>query len=198
MAIVTGAGRGIGREHALEFAREGAKIVVNDLGGDARRRARRAARRTTSSTRSRRSAARPSPTATTSRLARRRAHGPARDRHLRRPRRPRQQRRHPARPHAREHDREEWDAVIAVHLKGHFVPTHHAAVYWRERPKAGEHVRRARDQHVEPVGRVRQRRPGELRRGEGRHRRLHARSPRRSSAATASRSTPSRLARARA
>ena len=35
IAIVTGAGRGLGREHALLFAREGAKVVVNDLGGDA-------------------------------------------------------------------------------------------------------------------------------------------------------------------
>ena len=33
VAVITGAGRGIGREHALLFAREGAKIVVNDLGG---------------------------------------------------------------------------------------------------------------------------------------------------------------------
>ena len=33
VAIITGAGRGIGREHALLFAAEGAKIVVNDLGG---------------------------------------------------------------------------------------------------------------------------------------------------------------------
>ena len=33
VAIITGAGRGIGREHALLFAEEGAKIVVNDLGG---------------------------------------------------------------------------------------------------------------------------------------------------------------------
>jgi NAD(P)-dependent dehydrogenase (short-subunit alcohol dehydrogenase family) len=31
----------------------------------------------------------------------------------------------------------EWDAVINVHLKGHFAPTHHAAVYWREQAKAG-------------------------------------------------------------
>src|SRR6266513_3621334 len=35
----------------------------------------------------------------------------------------------------------EWDAVIAVHLKGHFAPTRHAAAYWRERSKAGEDVR---------------------------------------------------------
>src|SRR5215468_6465717 len=34
VAIITGAGRGLGREHALLFAQEGAKVVVNDLGGD--------------------------------------------------------------------------------------------------------------------------------------------------------------------
>ena len=33
VAIITGAGRGIGREHALLFAAEGANVVVNDLGG---------------------------------------------------------------------------------------------------------------------------------------------------------------------
>src|SRR6476620_5572040 len=35
VAIITGAGRGLGREHALLFAAEGAKVVVNDLGGTA-------------------------------------------------------------------------------------------------------------------------------------------------------------------
>ncbi|MEA2167814.1 MAG: hypothetical protein QOF76_1114 [Solirubrobacteraceae bacterium] len=34
----------------------------------------------------------------------------------------------------------EWDAVIAVHLKGHFAPLHHASVHWRERSKGGETV----------------------------------------------------------
>jgi NAD(P)-dependent dehydrogenase (short-subunit alcohol dehydrogenase family) len=36
---------------------------------------------------------------------------------------------------------DEWDAVVSVHLKGHFAPTRHAAAYWRERSKAGEEVR---------------------------------------------------------
>jgi NAD(P)-dependent dehydrogenase (short-subunit alcohol dehydrogenase family) len=36
---------------------------------------------------------------------------------------------------------QEWDSVIAVHLKGHFAPTRHAAAYWRERSKAGDDVK---------------------------------------------------------
>src|SRR5205807_3257104 len=37
-------------------------------------------------------------------------------------------------------DEADWDAVIAVHLKGHFCPSRHAAAYWREQVKAGNKV----------------------------------------------------------
>jgi NAD(P)-dependent dehydrogenase (short-subunit alcohol dehydrogenase family) len=37
-------------------------------------------------------------------------------------------------------DESDWDDVIRVHLKGHFAPSRHAAVYWRNRAKAGETV----------------------------------------------------------
>jgi NAD(P)-dependent dehydrogenase (short-subunit alcohol dehydrogenase family) len=37
----------------------------------------------------------------------------------------------------------EWDDVVAVHLKGHFVPTRFAAAHWREQAKAGHEVRAA-------------------------------------------------------
>jgi len=40
-------------------------------------------------------------------------------------------------------DEAAWDAVIRVHLKGHFAPSRFAAEYWRERSKAGDDVRAA-------------------------------------------------------
>src|SRR6202167_1968546 len=37
-------------------------------------------------------------------------------------------------------DESDWDDVIRVHLKGHFAPSHFAAIHWRNRSKAGEEV----------------------------------------------------------
>jgi NAD(P)-dependent dehydrogenase (short-subunit alcohol dehydrogenase family) len=142
VAIVTGAGRGIGREHALALAEAGAKVVVNDLGGSL-------AGEGTDAT--------PAQSVVNEIVAAggeavasyddvsdfdaaehmvRRAidrfgvldilvcnAGILRDRML------------------VNMTEDEWDAVIAVHLKGHFGPTRHAAAYWRERAKAGETVR---------------------------------------------------------
>ena len=106
VAIITGAGRGIGREHALLFAAEGAKVVVNDLGGaidgtgDDRTPAQQvvdeiqAMRRRGHRQRRQRG-----------RLGGRPAPDRRRHRGLRRPARARQQRRHPPRPGPGQHER---------------------------------------------------------------------------------------------
>ena len=48
---------------------------------------------------------------------------------------------------------EEWDAVVDVHLKGHFVPTRFAAAHWREQVKAGrERCRRRSSTRPRPRG----------------------------------------------
>ncbi|HEY3685077.1 MAG TPA: SDR family oxidoreductase [Streptosporangiaceae bacterium] len=141
VAVITGAGRGIGREYALEFARQGAKVVVNDLGGERDG-----------------TGADASPAAQV--VAEIRALGGdavadggdvsdwddakrmidtaidtygsldilvsnagiLRDRAL------------------VNMTEQEWDGVIRVHLRGTFAPARHAAAYWRAKSKAGEAV----------------------------------------------------------
>ena len=144
VAIVTGAGRGIGREHALLFAAEGAKVVVNDLGG---------------STDGAGADTSPAQQVVDEIVA---AGGSAianfddvadwdgarsmveqavdtfgdlhvlvnnagilRDRML------------------VNMSAEEWDAVIRVHLRGHFCPTRWASAYWREQSKSGREGKRS-------------------------------------------------------
>jgi NAD(P)-dependent dehydrogenase (short-subunit alcohol dehydrogenase family) len=142
VSVITGAGRGIGREHALLFAREGARVVVNDLGGGVDGTGADAgpaqdvvqeikamggeAVANTDSCADWQGGQRIVQTAldTFGEL-----HvlvnnaGILRDRML------------------TNMSEEEWDAVINVHLKGHFVPLHFAAAYWREQAKAGAPVK---------------------------------------------------------
>lgn len=139
VAIVTGAGRGIGREHALLLAHHGAKIVVNDLGGsmDGEGNDKGPAQSVVDEI----VALGGEALANTDdisdwdgaeRLVRSAIDtfggldvlinnaGILRDRML------------------TNMSEAEWDAVIKVHLKGTFAPARHAAAYWRERSKAGE------------------------------------------------------------
>jgi NAD(P)-dependent dehydrogenase (short-subunit alcohol dehydrogenase family) len=142
VAIVTGAGRGIGREHALALARAGAQIVVNDLGaslsgegrdeGPAHDVVREIEALGGSAVANGENVA---DFAGAKRLVDQAVEsfgrldilvnnaGILRDRML------------------VNMDEHEWDAVIEVHLKGHFAPTHHAAAHWRERSKEGDDVR---------------------------------------------------------
>jgi NAD(P)-dependent dehydrogenase (short-subunit alcohol dehydrogenase family) len=142
VAIVTGAGRGIGREHALALAGEGASVLVNDLGAslggvgeDASPAHSVAAEIEALGSRAVADGENVADFAGAQRLVEHALEefgrldilvnnaGILRDRML------------------VNMDEAEWDAVIAVHLKGHFAPTRHAAAHWRDRAKAGEDVR---------------------------------------------------------
>ena len=139
VAVITGAGRGIGREHALLFAKEGARVVVNDLGGDNAGEgsdsgpAHEVVDEITS--------AGGSAVANTANIATwdgaesvvRQAidafgrldvlvnnAGILRDSFI------------------AGMEESQWDAVIAVHLKGHFAMLRHAAAYWKAQSKAGD------------------------------------------------------------
>ena len=139
VVIVTGAGRGIGREHALELARQGARVVVNDLGSnlDGSGSSEGPAAEVVSAIRAAGGQAvvnldDVSDWEGARRLVQTAADafggldvlvnnaGILRDRML------------------VNMTAEEWDDVIKVHLRGTFAPTHWAAVYWRDRCKAGE------------------------------------------------------------
>jgi NAD(P)-dependent dehydrogenase (short-subunit alcohol dehydrogenase family) len=139
VALVTGGARGIGREHALMLASHGAKVVVNDLGGDF---AGHGADLTPAQQvveeikamggeavvnggnvadfgSAREMVQQAIDTFGSLDILINNA-GILRDRMV------------------FSMSEDDWDAVINVHLKGTFAPTHHASVYWREKSKAGE------------------------------------------------------------
>src|SRR3989440_9610008 len=142
VAILPGPGRGIGREHALLFAQEGAKVVVNDLGGamDGTGDDRTPAEQVVDEIRAMGGEAIANADNVADWEGGQRLINAAveafgdlhilinnagilRDRVI------------------VNMTEEEWDAVIHVHLKGHFVPTRWAAAYWREQAKAGQEVK---------------------------------------------------------
>jgi len=140
-AIVTGAGRGLGRAHAIELARQGARVVVNDLGtgADGTGRSATPAEEVVAEIATAGGEAIANHDDVTDWEGARRlvqsaldqwGHldvlvnnaGFLRDRML------------------ATMSEQEWDDVMRVHMKGHFCPTRHAAEYWRGRAKAGEPV----------------------------------------------------------
>jgi NAD(P)-dependent dehydrogenase (short-subunit alcohol dehydrogenase family) len=141
IVIVTGAGRGIGREHAHLLASEGAKVVVNDLGGslDGEGEDKAAAQVVVEEIH----AAGGEAVANVDNIATMDGaqklidtavstfgdvHALVNNAGI-----------------LRDHmlvnmTEEEWDAVINVHLRGHFCPTRVAAEYWRNQSKEGKEV----------------------------------------------------------
>ncbi|MFI7191907.1 SDR family oxidoreductase [Nocardia nova] len=139
VAVITGAGRGIGREHALLFAREGASVVVNDLGGSNAGEGADAgpAQQVVEEIRAEGGKA----VANTDNVAQWDGAknlvdqaisefgtldvvinnaGILRDGFI------------------AGLEESQWDAVVAVHLKGHFNVLRHAAAYWKDQSKAGK------------------------------------------------------------
>ena len=144
VVIVTGAGRGLGREHALEFGRQGASVVVNDLGVDRTGHGREStvAGEVVEELRGLGAAAIANGDDIADfdgagRLVQTAIDtfggldtlvcnaGFVRDRMF------------------ANTAEDEWDAIIRVHLKGHFAPARHAAAYWRDEAKANAAVRAA-------------------------------------------------------
>ncbi|KWT62212.1 short-chain dehydrogenase [Streptomyces albus subsp. albus] len=140
VVVVTGAGRGLGRAHALAFAAEGARVVVNDLGvgpdGSAAAESGGPAEEVAAEIRAAggEAVAHGGDIATPAGAASLVATalgtygrldtlvnnaGFVRDRML------------------VNLTEDEWDAVLRVHLKGHFLPLRHAAAHWRAEAKAG-------------------------------------------------------------
>jgi NAD(P)-dependent dehydrogenase (short-subunit alcohol dehydrogenase family) len=138
VAVITGAGRGLGRQHALLMAAEGARVVVNDLGAamDGSGRDASAAQAVADEIVAQGGEGVANAESAADWEGGRRLvemaldcfgdlhvlvnnAGILRDRAL------------------VNMTEDEWDDVINVHLKGHFVPTRHAAAYWRSQAKSG-------------------------------------------------------------